>query len=108
MGGIAPAEGDLTVLQGDQSAIGYGYAMRASAGIAEHVFRAAEWGLARQFRTQRNQPSGVFRANDVPGTIARTGTDLWRERRQSSIAYDSFGDAWRERVRSASNRRVSV
>jgi hypothetical protein len=46
VGGISPAECDLTVFEGDQTAIGYGYAMGVSAKIAEHVFRSAKWALA--------------------------------------------------------------
>src|SRR5260370_41635736 len=45
MSGIAPPEGHATFGERNQAMVGYGYAMRVPAKVAEHVFSAAEWAL---------------------------------------------------------------
>jgi hypothetical protein len=45
VGGVSPAEGDLSLLQCDQSAVGDGDAVSVGAEIAQRVFRAAEGWL---------------------------------------------------------------
>jgi RNA 3'-terminal phosphate cyclase len=45
MSGIAPPEGHTTFGERNQAMVGYGYAMRVPAKVAEHVFSAAERAL---------------------------------------------------------------
>src|SRR5260370_30078356 len=45
MGGVSPAEGDVALLQADQSAVGDGDAVSVAAEIAQRVFGAAEGWL---------------------------------------------------------------
>jgi len=45
VGGVSPAEGDVALLQGDESAVGDGDAVGVPAEIAQRVFRSAEGRL---------------------------------------------------------------
>src|SRR5260370_42359326 len=45
MGGVSPAEGDVALLQADQSAVGDGEAARVAAEIAQRAVGAAEGWL---------------------------------------------------------------
>ena len=42
---VLPAEGNLTIRQGDEAVVGDGHAMRVAGQVLEHVFRPAEWRL---------------------------------------------------------------
>src|SRR5258708_15695749 len=59
--GVSPAEGDVALLKGDESAVGDGDAMGVSAEIAQRVFRSAEGRLGIDdpvVAEQRPEPCG--------------------------------------------------
>src|SRR5258706_16195041 len=61
MGGVSPAEGDVALLQADQSAVGDGDAVSVAAEIAQRVFRATEGWLGVDdplVAVQRSGPCG--------------------------------------------------
>jgi hypothetical protein len=61
MRGVWPAEGDIALLKGDESAVGDGDAVSVSAEIAQRVFRSAEGRLGIDdpvVTEQRSQPCG--------------------------------------------------
>ena len=45
VGGVSPAEGDVALFEGDQSAVGDGDAVSVAAEIAQRVFRSTEGRL---------------------------------------------------------------
>ena len=45
VGGIAPAEGDVSIGESDQPGVGDGNAMGVGAEIAQHMFRSSEGPL---------------------------------------------------------------
>jgi hypothetical protein len=61
MRGVSPAEGDVALLKGDESAVGDGDAVCVSAEIAQRVFRSAEGWLGIDdpvVAEQRSEPCG--------------------------------------------------
>jgi hypothetical protein len=61
MCGVSPAEGDVALLEGDESAVGDGGAVGVAAEIAQRVLRSAEGWLGIDdpvVAEQRSEPGG--------------------------------------------------
>src|ERR1017187_9114604 len=62
---VFPLEGNLTILERQQTAIGNGYAMSVASQILQHLLRAAKGGLGI------NHPFGIFQRRQITDESGR-------------------------------------